>query len=90
MTRWATYIALGTLAAALYAAPGPLHGSETLLGLIGLSSVAVTIYAIVRFKPAAPPAWWLLAASTMLVFAGDLVPAPARTSAICSTSRCTR
>jgi len=73
MTRWAIYLALGLLSAALYLAPGPLHRSETVIGLVGLSALIATLFAIVRFKPAARRAWSLMALGLVLVFVGDLV-----------------
>ncbi|MDA0181866.1 EAL domain-containing protein [Solirubrobacter phytolaccae] len=74
MTRWATYLTLGLLAAVVYVAPGPLHANETLIGVVGLSALVATLYAIVRGKPTAPLAWWLLAGALVLVFIGDLIP----------------
>jgi diguanylate cyclase (GGDEF)-like protein/PAS domain S-box-containing protein len=75
MSRTATYLVVGVIAVALYGAPGPLHASETLLALIGLTAVGVTVFAALRFKPAAAHGWWLLAAGAAVIFVGDLMPA---------------
>jgi len=72
VTRWAAYLVLGTLAAAVYLAPGPLQGSGPLMNLIGLSPVIAIVAGVRIHRPGAWAGWLLLAAGSLLFWLGDL------------------
>jgi len=71
VTRWSAYFALGSALIALYVAPGPFHGRQAMIVLLGASSLAAAIYAIVSYRPVARNGWWLLVGALSLLIAGD-------------------
>jgi diguanylate cyclase (GGDEF)-like protein/PAS domain S-box-containing protein len=69
------YLAVGAVLAGIYFLPHNALGHHTYYDLIGLSSVAVSIYGIRRNKPANPLAWYLFALGQFAFVSGDLIRA---------------
>jgi diguanylate cyclase (GGDEF)-like protein/PAS domain S-box-containing protein len=69
---WRAYLAVGTLACALYEFVTPFKGSGPLINGIGLSAVVAIVVGIRRNRPTARLAWWCFAAGIFLFWLGDL------------------
>src|SRR5579862_5996399 len=69
---WQLYLLGGFAVTALYVFVPPFRGSGPVDNLIGLSGVIALVVGIMRHRPKARLAWWLLVIALALYWAGDL------------------
>ena len=72
LKAWNVYLALGSIATALYVSVPPVKGSGPVINALGLSGVIAVIVGIRRNRPTARLAWWCFVAGLFLFWLGDI------------------